>query len=761
MSCMAGMWNFDGKPIDRYFLDKLGASIKQYGPDEADNQGHGGPGEYVNDNLGMIYRPFHTNKESRLERQPYVTRCKDSGAVRNVMTWDGRLDNREELMKALRYELSNQNSATLIVSSTGYTDVAIVMAAWEAWGTDCFQRLIGDFSLAVWNHRERTLTLAKDFIGVRYLYYEILPEGVRGGSRRDPELGDAEPPSGPGVWWCSRLEPLILLSGRQYEINEEYIAGYFAFHPANHITPYVGVHALPAGHYVEIRLPHGSGSQVRLSSETDTGRRTWLKSRRVSKSVILPALSGAEGSEARTPSASSNTDHGSPVTLTQYWHFDPEKRITLKSDAEYEEHFRHLFFQSVKRRLRADAPVVAGLSGGRDSSAIVCVADELLAHGQAACPRLDTYSRYSPGEPFQDDHKYLTIVEQKRGRVGQHFGDEKSDSSELAARHSPLATSPKPFRPLELNCFSAHPGIDRGGAEGVQGRMEYMQTNSYRVILAGVGGDEMTGGVPNSVSELSDLLVQGRFFRLAKQLTAWAAAQKLTWRDLAWRTLKNVRPDFLRRADWEHKENWPWIEGRFMLRCVEASGQMDRLCRPPRGLPGFRAMVAGAMGVSWQFACIPKLHRHGAAENCYGRGFPFLDRDFLEFLFAIPREQILRPGQYRSLMRRALAGIVPDQILNRTRKAFAARRPALGIQAKAAEIRKLFSDPLSARLGFVDREAFLKSVDELVAGKNSLPRPIQQSITLEMWLASLGERQIVEGARMPAEVRARVLEGVA
>jgi asparagine synthase (glutamine-hydrolysing) len=167
------------------------------------------------------------------------------------------------------------------------------------------------------------------------------------------------------------------------------------------------------------------------------------------------------------------------------------------------------------------------------------------------------------------------------------------------------------------------------------------------------------------------------------------------------------------------------------------------------------------MGVSWQLASIAKLHRHGATENCYGRGFPFLDRDFLEFMFAIPREQVLRPGRYRSLMRRALAGIVPGEILNRTRKSFAVRGPALSIQALAPEIRKLFSEPFSARLGFVNREAYMKSVDALVAGKNSLSRPIQQTITLEMWLGSLAERRIVEGTRMPSEDRARVLEGVA
>src|SRR5262249_30683875 len=147
----------------------------------------------------------------------------------------------------------------------------------------------------------------------------------------------------------------------------------------------------------------------------------------------------------------------------QYWHFDPDKRITYKTDAEYEEHFRQVFFQSVKRRLRADAPVVAGLSGGRDSSAIVCVADELIARGEAETPRLDTYSRYDEQEPFGNDKPYLTIVEQKRGRTGRHFGKVKSDPSELVTRHSPLAASESQLRPLSLDCFSGHPGVDQGG----------------------------------------------------------------------------------------------------------------------------------------------------------------------------------------------------------------------------------------------------------------------------------------------------------
>ena len=55
--------------------------------------------------------------------------------------------------------------------------------------------------------------------------------------------------------------------------------------------------------------------------------------------------------------------------------------------------------------------------------------------------------------------------------------------------------------------------------------------------------------------------------------------------------------------------------------------------------------------------------------------YPYLDRDFLEFMFAIPREQIVRVGQAPFLMKRALVGIVPDELLNRRQKTFAPPEP--------------------------------------------------------------------------------------
>src|SRR5467141_3964877 len=88
MSVQFGRWNFDGKPVDRDYLEKVKASIAPYGPDDA--------GSYSKGNISILYSAFHTTKESRRETQPRISPL---GAV---ITWDGRLDNRADLVRQLR-----------------------------------------------------------------------------------------------------------------------------------------------------------------------------------------------------------------------------------------------------------------------------------------------------------------------------------------------------------------------------------------------------------------------------------------------------------------------------------------------------------------------------------------------------------------------------------------------------------------------------------------------------------------------------------
>src|SRR6266481_9741526 len=103
MSVQFGKWNFDGRPVDRDYLEKVKASIAPYGPDDS--------GSYSKGNISILHYAFHTTKESRCETQPHVTA---SGAV---VTWNGRLDNRAELIDRMKG-----------VATSGFTDVEIVGA---------------------------------------------------------------------------------------------------------------------------------------------------------------------------------------------------------------------------------------------------------------------------------------------------------------------------------------------------------------------------------------------------------------------------------------------------------------------------------------------------------------------------------------------------------------------------------------------------------------------------------------------------------
>ena len=56
-----------------------------------------------------------------------------------------------------------------------------------------------------------------------------------------------------------------------------------------------------------------------------------------------------------------------------------------------------------------------------DSSAIVCMADTIIARGATETPRLDTVSYYDDSEPNWNERPYFTKVEEKRGRTGCHI----------------------------------------------------------------------------------------------------------------------------------------------------------------------------------------------------------------------------------------------------------------------------------------------------------------------------------------------------
>jgi asparagine synthase (glutamine-hydrolysing) len=114
--------------------------------------------------------------------------------------------------------------------------------------------------------------------------------------------------------------------------------------------------------------------------------------------------------------------------------------------------------------------------------------------------------------------------------------------------------------------------------------------------------------------------------------------------------------------------------------------------------------------------------------------YPFLDKDLVTFLFSIPREQIVRPGRRRSLMRRALINIVPHEILERRRKAFQLRAPLNMLHQAHSKLENLFSNSALADAGFIDVEKLGVSLRRTAMGDTAWWQALLRTIAMELWL---------------------------
>jgi len=413
-------------------------------------------------------------------------------------------------------------------------------------------------------------------------------------------------------------------------------------------------------------------------------------------------------------------------TISKYWDFDPAKRIRYRTDTEYEEHFRSVFDEAVRRRLRSDSPILAELSGGMDSSSIVCMADTIIARDGAEIPRLDTLSCYDDSEPNWNERPYFTKVEEKRGRTGCRIDVSLKGAIKFD---------------FDSDHFAATPG-SRGGRPSETNRQiaAYMISQGNRVVLSGIGGDEVTGGVPTPTPELEDLLARGHFRTLAHQLKVWALNKRKPWFHILFDAARGFFPPAFVGVP-KYKRPAAWLNPAFVRRNREALTGYENRIKLFGSLPTFQENVSTLVMLRRQLAC-SELSSEPPREKRY----PYLDRSLLEFLFAIPRKQLVRPGQRRSLMRRALIGIVPDELLNRKRKAFVSLGPRAGIAAELPHLLELGQHLLISSLGIADSTIFVEAMLRIRQGADVPVVTIMRTLGIEIWLRNLTTMHVLDDA---------------
>jgi asparagine synthase (glutamine-hydrolysing) len=460
--------------------------------------------------------------------------------------------------------------------------------------------------------------------------------------------------------WSTHLET-ILSRIKSPKVETDYLRRYLVSQPLGSLTPYQGVHTVVPGQYVIAR------------------------ENQISKAF--------------------------------HWVCSEREPIRYASDAEYVDAFLSVLEPAVARRIGPGAPIVAHLSGGMDSSSIVCISDRIRRSLDPSAGLLATVSFYDDSEPSWNERPYFSVVEAQRQKIGIHI---------------PISFSDQTFLPA-VGDYGSYllPGADSSCIKRESTVNAALDSGRYRVILAGIGGDEVLGGNPDPFPELASLVMSGDWPALFRKAVDWSLLRRTTALKLLLRTLSFTTSLYHHPSTAYPTPMPPWVLGASRLyrdTNSEITNLSGKYYRSPNDI---------CNRITWQSVLETLSTLPPAFLSRYEYRYPLLDRDLVEYAFAIPRDQIVRAGRRRYLMRKALAGIVPSNVLERKRKAFVARSPLVSLRAARHAERPALRGALASEFGLIDRVQFTAATDQTLRGEDIkwLPALIR-TIYVELWLHS-------------------------
>jgi len=184
---IAGLFDTKGtREVSRELLHRMNESQHHRGPDEG--------GLHIEPGVGLAHRRLSIIDLSS-GQQPLFN---EDGSV--AVVFNGEIYNFQELVPELE--------------ALGHTfrtksDTEVIVHGWEAWGEGCVKRFRGMFAFALWDRNRQTFFLARDRLGVKPLYYALLPDGW--------------------LLFGSELKSLMAHPGLKRDIDVYAVEEYFAF----------------------------------------------------------------------------------------------------------------------------------------------------------------------------------------------------------------------------------------------------------------------------------------------------------------------------------------------------------------------------------------------------------------------------------------------------------------------------------------------------------------------------------------------------
>jgi asparagine synthase (glutamine-hydrolysing) len=404
--------------------------------------------------------------------------------------------------------------------------------------------------------------------------------------------------------------------------------------------------------------------------------------------------------------------------LERYWSPTPAE-IFYPRDEDYAEHFRELFRRAVTDRLRSAGDCVGiAMSGGLDSSSVAAVAHD------------------SRGETGKSIRAYTFVF------------DRLTDCDERAWSHAmteELGLEVEPIEAENLWRFEAEAPLPHspdtpfvGWRTCYQEIFRRMSARGSRVLLMGHGGDDLLRGSSLIYGERllrGDLVSVREVIRHSR--VQGTPVLRALYRHFG-RPFLPTGADCLLRSVLGREEDVllpDWMNPDFAHR-IDIRERLKTL-RPRKVFmsPARQEVYANTVATPWYWR-LANWHDRNAASFGIEVRHPFLDRRLFEFVLAIPAEQLFRLGSTKNLLRRAMAGFLPESVRNRQGKTrFTSFLNSVLRERAKDEILGLLKNPYAARMGFLNGDQLrLAYIDFNNQRTHVSRRALWYAITFEVWL---------------------------
>jgi asparagine synthase (glutamine-hydrolysing) len=341
-------------------------------------------------------------------------------------------------------------------------------------------------------------------------------------------------------------------------------------------------------------------------------------------------------------------DHVQPPAPRRYWSPRQAEEPTAVSSEEAAGRLRDLFLESVRLHLRSDVPVGTALSGGIDSTAIVCAVRRLGGRDVD----ISGFTWVADDHAISEE-KWVDLVGRTTATTVHRVTAGAADL--VTGLDALIRSQGEPF--ISTSIFAQRLVFERAANTGV------------KVMLDGQGADELFGGYRTFASgRIATLARSGRLMKAARLMRSSASrpGAERSLRIVA-RALVQLGPRWLveRAAGLVGEEAaLPWLNDEWFADRAEL--------RRPEPLHKSRWKLLDMLEDSIERSSLPALlryeDRNSMALSIESR-VPFLTPQIAQFALSLPEHLIVGPdGSTKTLLRLALRGLVPDAILDRRDK---------------------------------------------------------------------------------------------